>query len=88
MLQEAAAEIPEAEHDNDALRLVMRRRQDKVRAYFDAQLQRFASDGAAAEKLMHNGVSPIPPGADLVRLAALTNLTAVIMNTPDAYTLR
>jgi hypothetical protein len=30
----------------------------------------------------------MPEGLDPVRLAALTNLTAVIMNTPDAYTLR
>ena len=28
------------------------------------------------------------PGVDLARLAALTNVTAVVMNTPDAYTLR
>jgi len=41
VLQEAAAEIPEAEHDSDALRLVMRRRQDKVRAYFDELAGKF-----------------------------------------------
>lgn len=41
VLQEASAEIPEAEHDSDALRLVMRRRQDKVRAYFDELAGKF-----------------------------------------------
>ena len=35
VLQEAAAEIPEAEEDIPALAQIMRRRQDKVRAYFD-----------------------------------------------------
>src|SRR5712691_11574487 len=35
VLRSAAAEIPEAEHDAEALHLVMRRMQDKVRAYFD-----------------------------------------------------
>jgi ubiquinone/menaquinone biosynthesis C-methylase UbiE len=41
VLQEAAGEIPEADHDADALRLVMRRRQDKVRAYFDELAGKF-----------------------------------------------
>lgn len=35
VLQDAAAEIPEAEEDIPALAQIMRRRQDKVRAYFD-----------------------------------------------------
>src|SRR6202050_1438097 len=35
VLREAAAEIPEAEQDSEALRLALRRRQDKMRAYFD-----------------------------------------------------
>src|SRR5215470_5054753 len=35
LLREAAAEIPEAEQDSEALRLALRRRQDKMRAYFD-----------------------------------------------------
>src|SRR3984885_646285 len=34
VLQLAAAEIPEAEQDFDALRLALRRRQDKMRSYF------------------------------------------------------
>lgn len=35
VLEDAATEIPEAEDDAQALALVIRRRQDKVRAYFD-----------------------------------------------------
>src|SRR6266852_4655547 len=41
LLRNAAAEIPEAEHDDDALRLTLRRRQDKVRAYFDELAGKF-----------------------------------------------
>jgi hypothetical protein len=57
----------------------------RLRRYYDAQLTRYAN-GAAP--LLKNGVTPMPEGLDPARLAALTNLTAVIMNTPDAYTLR
>src|SRR5579872_7378597 len=35
LLRQAAAEIPEAAHDADGLRMVLKRRQDHVRAYFD-----------------------------------------------------
>lgn len=41
VLREAAAEIPEAEHDSEALRLVLRRRQDKMRTYFDELAGKF-----------------------------------------------
>src|ERR1700691_6628321 len=34
VLRQAAAEIPEAAHDVDALRLVLAHRQDRMRAYF------------------------------------------------------
>ena len=39
--REAATEIPEAGHDSQALRLVLRRRQDKMRAYFDELAGKF-----------------------------------------------
>jgi hypothetical protein len=60
----------------------------RLSAYYDAQVQRYTADGAAAAALLRNGVTPPPSGVDPVRVAALTNVTAVIMNTPDAYTLR
>jgi len=41
VLREAAHEIPEAEQDSDALRLALRRRQDKTRAYFDELAGKF-----------------------------------------------
>jgi hypothetical protein len=60
----------------------------RLRAYLDSQVRRYGSDAGAAMALLRNGVTPAPAGTDPVRLAALTNLTAVVMNTPDAYTLR
>jgi hypothetical protein len=60
----------------------------RLRAYYDAQVQRYTADGNAAAALVRNGVTPPPAGLDPIRVAALTNVTTVIMNTPDAYTLR
>ncbi len=41
LLRRAAAEIPEAAQDRDALRLVLRKRQDKMRRYFDELAGKF-----------------------------------------------
>lgn len=41
VLRNGAAEIPEAEQDSGALRFVLRKRQDKTRAYFDELAGRF-----------------------------------------------
>ena len=59
-----------------------------LRAYYEAQLRRFSQDTEAAVKLVTVGVTPVEPGLDTAQLAALTNVTTVVMNTPDAYTLR
>jgi hypothetical protein len=80
-------------HVTTIFRLATRRRPTgeesaRLRAYYDAQLQRYAAEPASASALVGNGVTPAPDGLDPTRVAALTNVTAVIMNTPDAYTLR
>ena len=59
-----------------------------LREYHAAQLQRFGRDRDAATKLLSVGVNPMDTTLDVVQLAALTNLTTVVMNTPDAYSLR
>jgi hypothetical protein len=59
-----------------------------MRAFYSGQLRRFATDKDAAGELMKIGVTPVDPQLDPARLAALTTLTAVVMNTPDAYTVR
>jgi hypothetical protein len=57
-------------------------------AFYNEQLQRYSSDRNAAADLMKSGVTPADPQVDVARLAALTSLTTVVMNTPDAYTIR
>ena len=59
-----------------------------MREYHAAQLQRFGRDRDAAAQLVKVGVTPLDAAVDTVKLAALTNLTTVVMNTPDAYSLR
>ena len=44
LLRQAAAEIPEAEQDHNALKLVMTRRKDRMRSYFDALAGRFGRE--------------------------------------------
>jgi ubiquinone/menaquinone biosynthesis C-methylase UbiE/biotin operon repressor len=41
VLRQAAREVPEAEQDREALRIALRRRQDKVRRYFDELAGKF-----------------------------------------------
>ncbi|MSO30677.1 MAG: DUF1553 domain-containing protein [Acidobacteria bacterium] len=59
-----------------------------LRSYYDAQLARYAQDKESASQLIKAGVTPVDSTVDPVRLAALMNVTTVIMNTPDAYSLR
>jgi hypothetical protein len=59
-----------------------------LREYYDRQLARFTADRESATKLVSIGVTPVDASVDVVRLAALTNVTTVVMNTPDAYSLR
>ena len=59
-----------------------------LRDYHAAQTQRYTNDRAAAVKLLNVGVTAVDATLDPVQLAALTNLTTVVMNTPDAYSLR
>jgi hypothetical protein len=59
-----------------------------LREYHDAQLARFRADAKAAAELLAVGVKRADASLDPVKLAALTNVTTVVMNTPDAYSLR
>jgi hypothetical protein len=59
-----------------------------LRDYYAAQLKRFSGDPEAARALVKVGVTPLPAGLETVQLAALMNVVTVVMNTPDAYTLR
>jgi hypothetical protein len=58
-----------------------------MRAYYDHELQRYAQDRGATASLLKVGVTPVDQSLDPVRLAALTNVAAAVMNTPDAYSI-
>jgi len=51
-------------------------------------VQRYASDPSAATELVKVGVATVDPKLPVPELAAMMNLTTVVMNTPDAYSLR
>jgi hypothetical protein len=59
-----------------------------IRAYRDSEVARMKASPDEAKKLIAIGLAPADPEIDPVELAALTVVTAGVMNTPDAYTLR
>ncbi|HYR86453.1 MAG TPA: DUF1553 domain-containing protein [Terriglobia bacterium] len=59
-----------------------------VRRYYDNEIRRFAAAQDDARAFVSVGVTPVDPNLDAVQLAALTNVTAAVMNTPDAYSIR
>ncbi|HUA18672.1 MAG TPA: metalloregulator ArsR/SmtB family transcription factor [Bryobacteraceae bacterium] len=64
VLREAATEIPEAGHDSEALRLALRRRQDKMRAYFDELAGKFGRNyvpGRSWRGLAETLLALLPP---------------------------
>jgi hypothetical protein len=88
--------LKEKTEKDDQIKLVFRlatRRMPKpaeftaLRSYYDNELARFATERKKAEDLVHIGVTPVDPDIDLVKMAALTNVTAAAMNTPDAYSI-
>src|SRR6202162_2796448 len=64
VLRRAAAEIPEAEQDSEALRLALRRRQDKMRSYFDELAGKFGRNyvpGRSWQGLAETLLTLMPP---------------------------
>ena len=64
VLRQAAAELPEAAHDADALALVLRHRQDKMRAYFDDLAGKFGKHyvpGRSWKGLAETLLAVLPP---------------------------
>ena len=64
VLRQAAVEIPEAERDQDALHLVLRKRQDKIRTYFDELAGRFGREyvpGRSWKGLAETLLQLLPP---------------------------
>jgi hypothetical protein len=74
-------------------RLAVRRRPDAaelatIKAYRASEVARMQESPDDAKKLIAIGLAPVDPEVDPVELAALTVVTAGVMNTPDAYILR
>ena len=74
-------------------RLALRRHPDAaelaaMKAYRSSQVARMQEAPDDAKKLIAIGLAAADPEVDPVELAALTIVTAGVMNTPDAYTLR
>jgi hypothetical protein len=59
-----------------------------LKAYRASEVARMQQSPDDAKKLIAIGLAPADPEVDAVELAALTIVTAGVMNTPDAYTLR
>jgi hypothetical protein len=74
-------------------RLAVRRHPDAgelaaIRKFREAELAHMQQKPDEVKKLLAIGVAPADPAVDPAQLAAMTVLTAGVMNTPDAYTLR
>jgi hypothetical protein len=74
-------------------RLAVRRHPDAtelatIKAYRASEVSRMKESPDDAKKLLAIGLAPVDSEVDPVELAALTVVTAGVMNTPDAYSLR
>jgi hypothetical protein len=74
-------------------RLAVRRHPDAnelaaIRKFREAELVRMQKSPDEVKKLLAIGVAPADASLDPTQVAAMTVLTAGVMNTPDAYTLR
>ena len=64
LVRTLAREIPESTHDRTALKLVLRKRQDKAREYFDALAGKFGRSyvpGRSWQALAHSLIALLPP---------------------------
>ncbi|MCX6620922.1 MAG: metalloregulator ArsR/SmtB family transcription factor [Acidobacteria bacterium] len=64
VLEESAPEIPELPHDQEALQLILRRRQDRMRAYFDELAGKFGRQyvpGRSWQGLAETVIQLLPP---------------------------
>jgi hypothetical protein len=59
-----------------------------LRDYYRQQHAAYLGQDAKIASVLDVGVVPVDPALDRVALAALTNVAALVMNSPDAYTVR
>jgi Protein of unknown function (DUF1553)/Protein of unknown function (DUF1549)/Planctomycete cytochrome C/Concanavalin A-like lectin/glucanases superfamily len=68
-------------------RLPMEKEKALFLQYYESEVAHFAEEKAKAASVVHVGVAPVDESLDVVKLAALTNVAAAVMNTPDAYSI-
>ena len=59
-----------------------------LRDYYAEQRASYAGNDAKIASVLDVGVVPADAALDRTTLAALTNVAALVMNSPDAYTVR
>ena len=59
-----------------------------LRDYYTEQRASYAGNDAKIASVLDVGVVPADAALDRTALAALTNVAALVMNSPDAYTVR
>jgi hypothetical protein len=59
-----------------------------MRSYHVEETRRLTKDPGQAARLLKVGMAPVDASIPAAELAALTMVTAAVMNSPDAYTLR
>ena len=68
-------------------RLPMKEERALFAQYYESEMARFSTEEKKAAEVVHIGVTPVDGSVDVARLAALTNVAAAVMNTPDAYSI-
>jgi hypothetical protein len=58
-----------------------------LRQYYDSEAEKFSADRKKAADMVKVGVTPVDDSVDVAKLAALSNVAAAVMNTPDAYSI-
>jgi hypothetical protein len=57
-----------------------------LRGLYERNLKRFTADRATAREFLAEGEAPLAPGADLVRLAAMSTVTRAVLNLHELIT--
>jgi hypothetical protein len=96
--REVAARVLRSASDGDErLRMIYRlgarmtpRREylELLRNFYDVQYAVFSDDPNKRDQLLDTGVTPADSSLDATELAAMTSVAALVMNSPDAYTVR
>jgi hypothetical protein len=68
-------------------RLPVEREKALFLQYYESEMAHFSEEKKKASEVVHIGVTPVDESVDVTKLAALTNVAAAVMNTPDAYSI-